>query len=67
MVNAPSGRQQLINDFCSLDIRERKNPRLLEIAGCPHRENVWGNLLAFYLDSGKEEYGLSDLLLKTLH
>jgi hypothetical protein len=57
--------QQLINDFRALDIRERKDPGLLEIAGCPHRENVWSNLLAFYLDSDRK-HGLGDLLLKTL-
>jgi hypothetical protein len=57
--------QQLINDFCALDIREQKTPGLLEIAGCPNRENVWSNLLAFYLDPGKE-HGLGNLLLTTL-
>ncbi|MDR1331990.1 MAG: PD-(D/E)XK nuclease family protein [Tannerella sp.] len=60
--------KQLLNDFSAFpEIPERENesPGLLEIAGCPHEENVWSNLLAFYLNPGRE-HRLGNLMLNAL-
>lgn len=57
--------QQLFTQFQALHIKERKGATFLEIARFPHRETVWSNILAFYLDPNRE-HGLHDLLLKSL-
>jgi hypothetical protein len=57
--------QQLMSRFSALKIKEKEKPSLLKIAGCPHIENVWSNVLAFYLDP-KREHLLGDLMLKSL-
>ncbi|MDR1895193.1 MAG: PD-(D/E)XK nuclease family protein [Prevotellaceae bacterium] len=55
---------KLLEEFGKLEIKERTST-LLEIAQCPHFENVWSNILAFYLNPQKE-HGLGDFLLKSL-
>jgi hypothetical protein len=57
--------QLLIDGFSDLEIAEGKAPSLLEIAGCPHIENVWSNVLAFYLNPNRE-HKLGDLMLNAL-
>lgn len=43
----------------------RHEPSLFDVAGYPHRETVYSNLLAFYLDP-EREHGLGSLLLDAL-
>lgn len=57
--------QKLINDFDELKIKERKGSTFLEIAKCPHLENVWSNILAFYINPNNE-HNLHELLLKSV-
>ncbi len=57
--------QKLIDNFNSLKIKERSGLTFLEIAKCPHLENVWSNILAFYLNPNCE-HNLFDLVLKSL-
>jgi hypothetical protein len=57
--------QKLINDFDELKIKERNGSTFLEIAKCPHLENVWSNILAFYINPNSE-HNLHELLLKSI-
>lgn len=57
--------QKLIDDFDELKIKERNGLTFLEIARCPHLENVWSNILAFYLNPNNE-HNLHELLLKSI-
>jgi hypothetical protein len=57
--------QQLINDFNSLKIKERSGLTFLEIAKCPHLENVWSNILAFYLNPNNE-HNFFDFILNSV-
>lgn len=57
--------ERLIEDFYSLKIREKSGLTFLEIARCPHIENVWSNILAFYLNPNNE-HNTYELLLKTV-
>lgn len=57
--------QKLINDFDELKIKERNGSTFLEIAKCPHLENVWTNILAFYINPNSE-HNLHELLLKSI-
>jgi hypothetical protein len=40
-------------------------PTLMEVAGFPHWENVYSNILAFFLD-GNNPHGFSDLMVRAL-
>ncbi len=57
--------QELVDDFATLKIKERSGKTFLEIANVPHLENVWSNILAFYLNP-KNEHNLFDLILKSV-
>ena len=57
--------EKLINDFDELKIKERNGSTFLEIAECPHLENVWSNILAFYINPNSE-HNLHELLLKSI-
>ncbi len=57
--------QKLIDDFNALKIKERSGLTFLEIAKCPHLENVWSNILAFYLNPNNE-HNLFDLILNSV-
>ena len=57
--------QRLLDGFSDLKIRIYDEPTFLEIANCPNLENVWSNILAFFLHPNKE-HNLFDLLLKSL-
>ncbi len=57
--------EQLVSNFNELRIKERNGATFLEIARAPHLENVWSNILAFFIDPNREHH-LSDLLLKSI-
>jgi hypothetical protein len=57
--------QKLINDFDELKIKERNGLTFLEIAKCPHLENVWSNILAFYINPNNE-HNLHEFLIKSI-
>ncbi|MCG9879710.1 MAG: PD-(D/E)XK nuclease family protein [Bacteroidia bacterium] len=57
--------EQLVSNFNDLRIKERNGATFLEIARAPHLENVWSNILSFYIDPNRE-HNLSDLLLKSI-
>jgi len=57
--------QKLVDDFNDLKIKERSGITFLEIAKCPHLENVWSNILAFYLNPNSE-HNLFDLILNSV-
>lgn len=57
--------QKLVDDFNSLKFKERVGLTFLEIAKCPHLENVWSNILAFYLNPNNE-HNLFDLVLNSV-
>ncbi len=57
---------KLLDGFNGLPKLERRRPRtLLQVAGFPHRELPYSNILAFLLDQ-KEEHGMGDLVLRSL-
>jgi hypothetical protein len=57
--------QKLIDDFNALKIKERSGLTFLEIAKCPHLENVWSNILAFFCNPNNE-HNLFDLILNSV-
>lgn len=57
--------QKLIDDFNALKIKERSGLTFLEIAKCPHLENVWSNILAFFCNPNNE-HNLFDLVLNSV-
>ena len=54
-----------LNDFNKLEIKERSGPTYLEIAKMPYIENVWSNILAFYLNPN-QHHKLGSLVLTSL-
>ncbi|SDY94393.1 PD-(D/E)XK nuclease family protein [Hymenobacter psychrophilus] len=65
MIQDLSSLRELFTRFRALHVKERKGATFLEIARFPHRETVWSNILAFYLDPNRE-HGLHDLLLRSV-
>lgn len=57
--------QKLLDDFNKIKIKERTGLTFLEIAKFPHIENVWSNIIAFYLNPNNE-HNLHDLMLKSI-
>lgn len=57
--------QKLLDDFNALKIKDRNGLTFLEIARFPNIENVWSNMLAFYINPNNE-HNLFDLILKSL-
>jgi PD-(D/E)XK nuclease superfamily len=55
----------LLDDFVKLPARIERPSTFMEIAGYPHYENVYSNILAFYLDP-EEAHGLGTLVLDAL-
>jgi hypothetical protein len=60
-----NGLQSLLDDFNKLKIKERTGLTFLEIAKFPHIENVWSNIIAYYLNPCNE-HNLHDLMLISL-
>jgi hypothetical protein len=48
--NMDENIEKLLADFALIHKQEKPGKTFLEIAGCPHYENVWSNILAFYLN-----------------
>jgi PD-(D/E)XK nuclease superfamily len=55
----------LLAAFGDLPLLTQRPKTVLEIAGFPHTESVYSNMLAFFLDP-QEEHGLGDLMLRSL-
>lgn len=55
---------ELLKTFERYPKKEKNAKTFLEIARCPHYENVWSNILAFYLNPNAE-HGFGDILLRT--
>lgn len=56
---------ELIAEFSKIHKQLKNEPTFLEVSGYPHRENVYSNILAFFLDP-QNGHGLSDLLLRSI-
>lgn len=56
--------EKLLEEFRQIPKKEKNGKTFLEIARCPHYENVWSNILAFYLNPNAE-HGFGDMLLRT--
>ena len=57
--------QKLLNEFKELPPTLQRDPTTLELSGYPHLENVYSNILAFFLDP-EREHGFGPLFLKSL-
>ncbi len=55
--------KELLAKFENYPKKEKNAETFLEIAGCPHYENVWSNILGFYLNPNAS-HGFGDMLLK---
>lgn len=55
----------LLDEFLKLPKRPERQPTLLEIAGCAHKENACSKVLAFFFDP-KKPHGLGTLFLDAL-
>ena len=55
----------LLAEFKKLTPTLQRDPTTLELSGYPHRENVYSNILAFFLDPGRE-HGFGSLFLESL-
>ena len=55
----------LIAEFKKLTPTLQRDPTTLELSGYPHLENVYSNILAFFLDPGRE-HGFGSLFLESL-
>ena len=57
--------QKLLNEFKELPPTLQRDPTTLELSGYPHLENVYSNILAFFLDP-EREHGFGPLFLESL-
>lgn len=57
--------QRLLAEFKKLPSTPQRDPTTLELSGYPHLENVYSNILAFFLDP-EREHGFGLLFLKSL-
>ena len=55
----------LLDEFKKLPRTPLRAPTTLELSGYPHLENVYSNILAFFLDPGRE-HGFGSLFLESL-
>ena len=60
-----TGFDNLLDEFRKLPPHPDRQPTLLEIAGCAHKENACSSVLAFFLDPEKS-HGLGTLFLDAL-
>ena len=57
----------LLAEFKKLPRTPQRDPTTLELSGYPHLENVYSNILAFFLDPRREhEHGFGSLFLESL-
>ncbi len=57
--------QELLAAFKELPPTPQRDPTTLELSGYPHLENVYSNILAFFLDP-EREHGFGPLFLESL-
>ena len=57
--------QELLDEFKKLPPTLQRDPTTLELSGYPHLENVYSNILAFFLDP-EREHGFGPLFLESL-
>ena len=57
--------KELLAAFKALPPTPQRDPTTLEISGYPHLENVYSNILAFFLDP-RREHGFGPLFLESL-
>ncbi len=57
--------QKLLAEFEKLPPTLQRDPTTLELSGYPHLENVYSNILAFFLDP-EREHGFGPLFLESL-
>lgn len=57
--------EQLYEEFKRLPVVQQSNPTYMEIAGYPHYENVYSNVLGFFFDT-TQVHDLGDLVIKSL-
>ena len=57
--------EKLLAAFKELSPTPQRAPTTLELSGYPHLENVYSNILAFFLDPGRE-HGFGPLFLESL-
>lgn len=55
----------LLDEFKKLPRTPQRDPTTLELSGYPHLENVYSNILAFFLDP-RREHGFGSLFLESL-
>lgn len=56
---------KIIEDFNKLSLKDNKEKTFLEILKVPHFENIWSNILAFYLDPN-ETHGLHEFMILSI-
>lgn len=59
------GCRELLDSYSVYALSKNAPPTLMEIAGFPHRENVYSNILAFLLDSG-QAHGFGSLFVQSI-
>lgn len=59
------GCQELLDSYSVYTLSKSTPPTLMEIAGFPHRENVYSNILAFLLDTG-QAHGFGSLFVQSI-
>ncbi|MDT8392013.1 MAG: hypothetical protein RRC34_16045 [Lentisphaeria bacterium] len=57
--------QDFLAGYTSFDPPPALPPTLMDIAGFPHWENVYSNILAFFLD-GSREHGFGNLMVRAM-
>ena len=65
MTETPDHFKALLAAFKELPPTPQRDPTTLELSGYPHLENVYSNILAFFLDPGCE-HGFGSLFLESL-
>ena len=60
-----TGLQALVDSYTIHDTGSTKPPTLMEIAGFPHWENVFSNILAFLTDAN-QAHGFGTLFIRAL-
>jgi len=64
-MTATIDHKKLLDEFKKLPRTPQRDPTTLELSGYPHLENVYSNILAFFLDP-EREHGFGSLFLNSL-